>query len=136
MDETTEARRAALRRFIQAEGGYGVVAKKFELDTSRMSYLYQLIAHGSTAAFGERSARKWQEIFKMEGDPLLHPRPDPESSGPTISLEETIKRLGDFLRAVPPDQREVIASVISAYARRPVTEVGVALVTLLSSQDL
>ncbi len=43
--------------------------------------------------------------------------------------------MGELLRSIPADQREAIASVLSAYARRPIPEVGTALITLLESKD-
>jgi hypothetical protein len=133
MDELTEARRAALRRFIDGEGGYGKVAAKYGLTPSHMSYLSQLIAKGSSAPLGERSARNWQERLKIEGDPILHPPLDPQGGAAAVSLQTVIDRLAQFLQAVPSDQREVIASVIGAFARKPLPELGTALVTLLDS---
>ncbi|MDH6168531.1 hypothetical protein M2282_003684 [Variovorax boronicumulans] len=131
MDELTEARRAALRRFIDSEGGYGKVAAKYGLTPSHMSYLSQLIAKGSSAPLGERSARNWQKRLQIEGDPILHPPLEPQGAAATLPLQTVIDRLAEFLQAVPSDQREVIASVIGAFARRPLPELGAALVTLL-----
>lgn len=137
MDELTEARRAALRRFIEDAGGSGKVAAKYGLTPSHMSYLSQLIAKGSNAPFGERSARNWQKRLLMEGDPILHPPRNPEgatTAAAVIPLKTVIDRLTDYLRAVPADQREVIASVISAFALKPLPELGAALVTLLENR--
>lgn len=139
MDELTaarEARRSALRRFVEDEGGYSVIETKYKLTPSRMSYLSSLITKGSKAPFGEKSARNWQQIFNLEGDPFVHPPLGQEKfSNPPASVEATIRRMGELLRNIPPDQREAIASVLSAYARRPIPEVGTALITLLESKD-
>jgi hypothetical protein len=136
MDEHTEARRSALRRFVESEGGYSAVEAKYKLSRSRMSYLSSLIAKGSKAPFGEQSAKNWQDIFRITDDRLLNPPLGKrDSAEPPISVEATVRRLGELLRAIPPDEREAIASVISAYARRPMPEVGTALVTLLESKD-
>lgn len=135
MDELTEARRAALRRFIDGAGGYGKVAARYGLTPSHMSYLSQLIARGSTAPLGERSARNWQKRLLMEGDPILHPPLNPESAATApIPLRAVIDRLAELLCAVPSDQREVIASVMGAFARKPLPELGMALVTLLENR--
>lgn len=135
MDELTEARRAALRRFIEGAGGYSKVAAKYGLTPSHMSYLSQLIAKGSNAPLGERSARNWQKRLMMQGDPILHPPLNPEGAATTaIPLQAVIDRLAEFLRAVPSDQREVIASVMGAFARKPLPELGLALVTLLENR--
>lgn len=136
MDDTTEARRAALRRFVTQEGGNAAVAEKFKLKTSRVSYLSQLIAKGSQAPFGERSARNWQTLLKMKGDPLLYPTPFEVSAQVRVaSIDETVARLRAILLEVPTDQREVIASVLSAFARKPLAELGLALVTLLEGSS-
>lgn len=135
MDELTEARREALRRFVDGAGGYSKVAVKYGLTPSHMSYLSQLIAKGSSAPLGERSARNWQQRLRMEGDPLLHPPLDPRCGTVSpVPLRTVVDRLAEFLRAVPPDQREVIASVIGAFARKPLPELGAALVTLLENR--
>lgn len=134
MDELTEARRAALRRFIDDAGGYGKVAARYGLTPSHMSYLSQLIARGSTAPLGERSARNWQKRLMMEGDPILHPPLSSEGATPPIPLQAVIERLAELLRAVPADQREVIASVVGAFARKPLPELGMALITLLENR--
>jgi hypothetical protein len=134
MDDQTEARRAALRRIVSREGGNTAVAKKYNLSPSRVSYLSQLIARGSTAPFGDRSARNWQDLLGLQGDPLLHPAPLTPENEPEPSVEETIYHLDRLLRAVPADQREVIASVLSAYARKPVEGLRVALTTLLTTR--
>jgi hypothetical protein len=136
MDELTEARRAALRRFIDDAGGHGKVAARYGLTPSHMSYLSQLIARGSTAPLGERSARNWQKRLMLEGDPILHPPLNSESGITTtrIPLQAVIERLAKLLRAVPSDQREVIASVMGAFARKPLPEFGMALVTLLENR--
>ena len=100
-----------------------------------MSYLSQLIARGSTAPLGERSARNWQKRLLMEGDPILHPPLNPESAATApIPLRAVIDRLAELLCAVPSDQREVIASVMGAFARKPLPELGMALVTLLENR--
>jgi len=131
-ENTTEARRAALRRFVAQAGGNAAVATRFKLKTSRVSYLSQLIAKGSRAPFGERSARNWQTLLAMKGDPLLYPAPLASKERRQLaSIDDTVASLREILRAVPADQREVIASVLSAFARKPVAELGVALVTLL-----
>ena len=136
MDELTEGRRSALRRFVENEGGYSAIEPKYQLTSSRMSYLSSLITKGSKAPFGERSARNWQKIFGLEGDPFLHPPLGQEKyANPPASVEATIRRLGELLRNIPVDQREAIASVLSAYARRPMPEVGTALITLLESKE-
>jgi hypothetical protein len=135
MDELTEARRAALRRFIDDAGGYGKVAARYGLTPSHMSYLSQLIARGSTAPLGERSARNWQQRLMLEGDPILHPPLNSESATTTpIPLQAVIERLAELLCAVPSDQREVIASVMGAFTRKPLPELGAALVTLLENR--
>ena len=131
MDELTEARRAALRRFIDGEGGSGKVAAKYGLTPSHMSYLSQLTAKGSNAPLGERSARNWQKRLQIEGDPILHPPLDLQGAATPVPLQTVIDRLAEILRTVPSDQREVIASVIGAFARKPLPELGAALVTLL-----
>ena len=136
MDELTEARRAALRCFIDGAGGYSKVAAKYGLTPSHMSYLSQLIAKGSTAPLGERSARNWQERLKMDGDPILHPPLNPQvaAAATPVPLQAVIDRLAEILQAMPSDQREVIASVIGAFARKPLPELGAALVTLLENR--
>jgi hypothetical protein len=134
MDELTEARRTALRRFIDDAGGYGKVAARYGLTPSHMSYLSQLIARGSTAPLGERSARNWQKRLMVEGDPILHPPLNSESGTTPIPPQAVIERLAELLRAVPSDQREVIASVMGAFARKPLPELGMALVTLLENR--
>lgn len=136
MDDTTEARRAALRRFVTQEGGNAAVAAKFKLKTSRVSYLSQLIAKGSQAPFGERSARTWQTLLAMTGDPLLYPDlSQVRAQVHVASIDDTVARLREILQAVPVDQREVIASVLSAFARKPVAALGAALVTLLEGSS-
>lgn len=133
MDALTEARRAALRRFVASEGGNAVVAEKYRLNASRQSYLSQLTTSGSTAPFGERSARNWQKLFDMKSDQLVHPAMA-EASGEAIpSIAATIDRLGAILRALPEGQREVVANVLSSYARLPIPELGKALVTLMDA---
>jgi hypothetical protein len=134
MDELTEARRTALRRFIDDAGGYGKVAARYGLTPSHMSYLSQLIARGSTAPLGERSARNWQKRLMVEGDPILHPPLNSESVITPVPPQAVIERLAELLRAVPSDQREVIASVMGAFARKPLPELGMALVTLLENR--
>jgi len=134
MDPLTEARRSALRRFVASEGGNSAVATKYKLKPSRLSYLSQLIAPNSKAPFGERSARNWQALLRMKHDPLLHPSPGDVGAlppDPAPPVEEIVARLGDILRAVPSDQREVIGSLLSAYARKPGARLAIALTTLL-----
>ncbi|WP_208512286.1 hypothetical protein [Variovorax paradoxus] len=132
MDALTEARRAALRRFVASEGGNAAVAEKYRLSTSRQSYLSQLTTSGSTAPFGERSARNWQELFGMTGDPLVHPEVAEAIGASLPTTAATIDRLGDILRSLSEGQREVVAPVLSSYARHPIPELGKALVTLMA----
>ncbi len=135
MDDLTEARRAALRRFVGAEGGPTAVGAKYNLSISRVSYLSQLISKGSKHPFGEKSARNWETALQMTGHPLLHPtkESDQRSSVPP-DPERIIHQLGELLRRIEPAEREVIANVLTAYAKRPLAELGTALITLLKSE--
>ena len=71
----------------------------------------------------------------MKGDPILHPPLNSESvTKPPIPLQAVIERLAELLRTVPSDQREVIASVMGAFGRNPLPELGMALVALLENR--
>ncbi|MCR6480970.1 hypothetical protein NU688_32770 [Variovorax sp. ZS18.2.2] len=118
MDDLIEARRAALRRFVTKEGGNTAVIKKYNLDPSRRSYLSQLIARDSTAPFGDRSARKWQELLGLQGDPLLYPQPLSRDTI-TLPIKELVTQIADVLNGVPENQREATAALLAALGRTP-----------------
>lgn len=63
--EQTDVRRAALRQFVAAEGGHAAVVARYGLSQSQASYLSQITTPKSKAAFGERSARGWEERFRL-----------------------------------------------------------------------
>jgi hypothetical protein len=138
MDPLTDARREALRQFVAQEGGHAAVVAKFKLTSSNASYLSQIISKDSTKPFGETSARRWQVRLRMQADHLLHPDKY-EAAAPgalPITLEETIQRMAEFMAAVPVDQREVIAAVMSGWARRPNSpELANALIALLDNRQ-
>lgn len=68
-----EERRNALRSFIAKHGGFAAVATKFNLSQSQASYLSQLTAKDSTASFGERSAKNWEERLGLPEGTLIRP---------------------------------------------------------------
>ena len=68
-----EDRRNALRSFIANHGGFAAVATKFNLSQSQASYLSQLTTKDSTASFGERSAKNWEERLGLLEGTLIRP---------------------------------------------------------------
>ena len=71
MTDAAEARRNALRRFLEEEGGFAKVVEKYSLTQSQGSYLSQLTAADSTASFGEKSAKNWEERLKLPPGALV-----------------------------------------------------------------
>jgi SOS-response transcriptional repressor LexA len=79
-----EDRRNALRSFIAKHGGFAAVATKFNLSQSQASYLSQLTTKDSTASFGERSAKNWEERLGLPEDTLI--RPSTPSGSPVTNV--------------------------------------------------
>lgn len=80
MSDPTEARREALRAFVAANGGHARVVAKFKLNASKASYLSQLITENSTASFGEKSAKNWEDRLsirdgRISNSPQARPAP-------------------------------------------------------------
>jgi SOS-response transcriptional repressor LexA len=71
--DVTEQRREALRKFVARHGGHAAVVERFRLTQSQASYLSQLVAQGSTASFGELSAKNWEKRFHLVGQELQRP---------------------------------------------------------------
>jgi hypothetical protein len=148
MDNLTEARRTALRKFVTDNGGHAAVVAKFRLSPSQASYLSQLVARDSVASFGELSAKNWQKHLKMNGNPLLFPQdflgqgtnePQIQTSKPRTGslLVETLENLSEILRNVPAAERETIAAVLAGLARTPeVPSLTAALITLLEKNGV
>ena len=108
-----EDRRNALRSFIAKQGGFAAVATKFKLSQSQASYLSQLTAKDSTASFGEKSAKNWEDRLGLPADALVRPStengnaianaslaPTPPSTGP--GLVETLAQLEAELSKLSP----------------------------------
>lgn len=72
MTDTTEARRDALRQVVADNGGFAKVVEKFRLTQAHASYLSQLTAKESVAAFGERSAGNWEKRLKLPDGVLVN----------------------------------------------------------------
>lgn len=72
MFDATEARRAALRKFLQDHGGFARVVEQFSLTQSQASYLSQLTAQESVASFGERSAVNWEGRLGIKDGRLVN----------------------------------------------------------------
>lgn len=68
-----DARRRVLRSFVSANGGHAKVVREYALSSGQSSYLSQLVAPGSDAAFGERSAANWEARLRMPPGSLVHP---------------------------------------------------------------
>lgn len=80
MNNPTEARREALRAFVADNGGHARVVAKYRLSASQASYLSQLITENSTASFGERSAKNWEDRLgikdgRISNSPQTHGSP-------------------------------------------------------------
>lgn len=71
--DVTDRRREVLRKFVADHGGHAAVVLNFRLTQSQASYLSQLVAPGSTASFGELSAKNWEKRFKLHGMELQRP---------------------------------------------------------------
>lgn len=72
MTDATEARKDALRQFLQDNGGFAKVVTTFGLTQSQASYLSQLTAQDSTASFGERSAKNWEVRLRIADGQLVN----------------------------------------------------------------
>lgn len=72
MPDVTEARKTALRLFLAEHGGFARVVEKYGLTQSQASYLSQLTAQDSSASFGERSAKNWEERLKIYDGRLVN----------------------------------------------------------------
>jgi len=72
MTDAAEARKAALRKFLQDNGGFAKVVATFGLTQSQASYLSQLTAQDSTASFGEKSAKNWEDRLRIDGGLLVN----------------------------------------------------------------
>lgn len=57
---------------MQEHDGFARVVERFGLTPSQASYLSQLTAQDSTASFGERAAKNWEERLKIEDARLLN----------------------------------------------------------------
>lgn len=68
----TEARKDALRKFLQENGGFAKVVSTYGLTQSQASYLSQLTAQDSTASFGEKSAANWEERLRIGNGILVN----------------------------------------------------------------
>lgn len=90
-----EERRNALRSFIAKHGGFAAVATKFNLSQSQASYLSQLTAKDSTASFGERSAKNWEERLRLPEGTLIRP------TTPSAPLEKNVSPGPDVHGRVP-----------------------------------
>ena len=71
--DKTEARRNALRKVVVENGGYAATVTKHNLTNSQASYLSQITAAESTASFGERSAKNWEERLRLPQGMLESP---------------------------------------------------------------
>lgn len=72
MTDAAEARKDALRKFLQENGGFARVVATFGLTQSQASYLSQLTAQDSTASFGEKSAKNWEDRLRICGGLLVN----------------------------------------------------------------
>ena len=95
MTDHQESRRAELRKFLTEEGGFARVTEKFGLTQSQASYLSQLTAQESSAPFGERSAKNWEERLRMKSGRLVDAGRVSAAATPIASPERHV--------ATPPD---------------------------------
>lgn len=72
MTDSTETRKNVLRKFLQEHGGFARVVERYGLTQSQASYLSQLTAQDSTASFGERAAKNWEERLKIQDGRLVN----------------------------------------------------------------
>jgi SOS-response transcriptional repressor LexA len=72
MTDSTEARKNVLRNFLQEHGGFARVVERYGLTQSQASYLSQLTAQDSTASFGERAAKNWEERLRIQDSRLVN----------------------------------------------------------------
>lgn len=95
MTDSTETRKNVLRKFLQEHGGFARVVERYGLTQSQASYLSQLTAQDSTASFGERAAKNWEERLKIQDGRLVNAgrtsastnvAPAPVPGAPAISV--------------------------------------------------
>ena len=72
MTDSTETRKNVLRKFLKEHGGFARVVERYVLTQSQASYLSQLTAQDSTASFGERAAKNWEERLKIQDGRLVN----------------------------------------------------------------
>ena len=90
-----EDRRNALRSFIAKQGGFAAVVTKFNLSKSQASYISQLTAKNSTSAFGEKSAKNWEDRLGLPENALIRPPP------PNVESESNVSPGPDIRGRVP-----------------------------------
>lgn len=86
MHDSTEARKDALRKFLQDNGGFAKVVSTYGLTQSQASYLSQLTAQDSTSSFGEKSARNWEDRLRIDDGRLVNAGRPPVQAETAIAI--------------------------------------------------
>lgn len=89
--DISELRRQTLRAEVARLGGFASVVKAYGLTQSQGSYLSQLTAADSTASFGEKSAKNWEQRLRLPSGILVSPG---QQGTPVAALDEG-EPLGD-----------------------------------------